>query len=91
MAKTYLDIQNSAYTVGNIMDWTNALTRLSGVPVDITEVYDSYDKAVEYAATNPVAYEGQLITVTENGDTTVYVITPAVQGTHVVGEGEDAV
>ena len=91
MAKTYLDIQNSAYTVGNIMDWTNALTRLSGVPVDITEVYDSYDKAVEYAATNPVAYEGQLITVTENGDTTVYVITPAVQGTHVVGEGEAAV
>lgn len=91
MAKTYLDIQNSAYTVGNIMDWTNALTRLSGVPVDITEVYDSYDKAVEYAATNPVAYEGQLITVTEAGDTTVYVITPAVQGTHVVGEGEEAV
>ena len=91
MAKTYLDIQNSAYTVGNIMDWTNALTRLSGVPVDITEVYDSYDKAVEYAATNPVAYEGQLITVTENGDTTVYVITPAVQGTHIVGEGDEAV
>jgi len=91
MAKTYLDIQNSAYKVGNIMDWTNALTRLSGVPVDITEVYDSYDKAVEYAATNPVAYEGQLITVTEAGDTTVYVITPAVQGTHVVGEGEEAV
>jgi hypothetical protein len=58
MAKSYLDIQNSAYTVGNIMDWTNALTRLSGVPVDITEVYDSFDKAVVYAATNPVAYEG---------------------------------
>lgn len=91
MAKNYLDIQNSAYNVGNIMDWTNALTRLSGVPVDITEVYDSYDKAVEYAAVNPVAYEGQLITVTENGDTTVYVITPAVQGTHTVGEGEEAV
>lgn len=91
MAKTYLDIQNSAYKVGNIMDWTNALTRLSGVPVDITEVYNSYDKAVEYAATNPVAYEGQLITVTENGDTTVYVITPAVQGKYTVGEGEAAV
>jgi hypothetical protein len=91
MAKTYLDIQNSAYKVGNIMDWTNALTRLSGVPVDITEVYDSYDKAVEYAATNPVAYEGQVISVTENGKTTVYVITPTVFGTHTVGEGDDAV
>jgi len=91
MAKSYLDIQNSAYKVGNIMDWTNALTRLSGVPVDITEVYDSFDKAVVYAATNPVAYEGQLITVTENGDTTVYVITPSEQGTHKVIEKVDNV
>lgn len=95
MAKTYLDIQNSAYKVGNIMDWTNALTRLSGVPVDITEVYNSYNAAVEYAATNPVAYEGQIITVTENGITTVYVITPenlgTVEVTRTVGEGDEAV
>ena len=90
MAKSYLDIQNSI-KAGNIMDWTNALTRLSGVPVDVTEVYDSYAKAVEYAAINPVAYEGQVISVTAEGDTTVYVITPAPQGKYLVGEGDSAV
>jgi hypothetical protein len=90
MAKSYLDIQNSAYTVGNIMDWTNALTRLSGVPVDITSVYGSYKDAVIYAAENAVAYEGQVISVTENGIATIYVVTPENLGTYTVGEGEAA-
>lgn len=87
MAKTYDQIQN-AVKAGNIMDWTNALQRKMGVPVDITEVYNSYNEAVKYAADNPVAYQGQIITVTENGDTTAYVITPAVQGQLTVEEVE---
>ncbi len=87
MAKNFEQINQSAYVTGNIMDWTNALTRLSGVPLDITEVYNSYADAVNYAATNPVAYEGQLIAVTENGDTTVYVITPKSQGTYNIDVG----
>ena len=90
MAKTYSEVINSAYTVGNIMDWTNALTRLSGVPLDISELYNSYDKAVVYAASNPVAYEGQVITVIENNDATVYVITPNSQGAHTITDGDDA-
>lgn len=90
MAKTYSEVINSAYTVGNIMDWTNALTRLSGVPLDISELYNSYDKAVVYAASNPVAYEGQVITVIENNDATVYVITPNSQGAHTIADGDDA-
>lgn len=90
MAKTFLDIQNSV-KAGNVMDWTNALQRKMGVPVDLTGVYDSYEKAVIYAANDPVAYEGQFIGVTENGDTTAYIITPANQGAYTVGEGEEAV
>lgn len=90
MAKTFLDIQNSV-KAGNVMDWTNALQRKMGVPVDLTGVYDSYEKAVIYAANDPVAYEGQFIGVTENGDTTAYIITPANQGTYTVGEGKEAV
>lgn len=90
MAKNYVDIQNSV-KAGNVMDWTNALQRKMGVPVDLTGVYDSYEKAVIYAANDPVAYEGQFIGVTENGDTTAYIITPANQGTYTVGEGKEAV
>lgn len=90
MAKSYLDIQNSAYVTGNIMDWSNALTRLSGVPVDITSVYGSYEDAVIYAAENAVAYEGQVISVTENNIATIYVVTPENLGTYTKGEGETA-
>lgn len=90
MAKNYVDIQN-AVKAGNIMDWTNALQRKMGVPVDITEVYNSYNEAVKYAATDPVAYESQIVGVTENGDSTAYIITPKKQGEITIGEGDDAV
>ena len=84
MAKNYSDIYTSVYDKGNSMSFGNAMLRGNGVPLDITEVYDSYESAVLYAANNAVAYEGQLLAVTENGDTTVYVITPSVQGTITV-------
>lgn len=81
MAKSYADIHDSVYITGNKMGWTNSLLRSNGIPIDITDIYDSYNSAVQYAAANPVAYEGQVIAVTENGDTSVYVITPKKQGT----------
>lgn len=89
MAKNYSEIFKSVYTDGNSMSFGNAMLRGNGVPLDITEVYDSFAAAVEYAARNPVAYEGQLLSVTENGDTTVYVITPAVQGTYFIDPDKD--
>ena len=90
MAKNYSEVYSAVYTKGNSMSFGNAMLRGNGVPLDITEVYDSYNKAVLYAAENAVAYEGQLLAVTENGDTTVYVITPALQETisiDVAGDG----
>lgn len=86
MAKNYQDIYNSVYVTGNKMDWTNAMIRGNGIPLDIYSVFDEYNKAVKFAATNAVAYEGQILAVTENGDTTVYVITPAKQGTITIDE-----
>ena len=91
MPKNYSEIYTSVYTTGNSMSFGNTMLRGNGIPLDITEVYDSFDKAVIYAATNAVAYEGQILAVTENGDTTAYIITPANQGKHSVGEGEEAV
>ena len=88
MAKNYQDIYNSVYVTGNKMDWTNAMIRGNGIPLDIYSVFDSYEDAVIFAATNAVAYEGQVLAVTENGDTTVYVITPALQGKITIDEVE---
>jgi hypothetical protein len=76
MAKTYQDIQNSVFTAGNKMDWTNAMIRSNGIPLDIYSVFSSKADAIEFATNNPVAYEGQILAVTENGETIVYVIAP---------------
>ena len=84
MPKNYNQIYTSVYTTGNSMSFGNTMLRGNGIPLDITEVYDKFDNAVIYAATNAVAYEGQIVAVTENGDTTAYIITPAVQGKHSV-------
>jgi hypothetical protein len=88
MAKNYQDIYNSVFTIGNKMDFTNTIIRGNGIPLDIYSVFDSYNKAVIFAASNAVAYEGEILAVTENGDTTVYVITPAKQGTIIIDENE---
>lgn len=91
MAKNYSEVYSAVYTKGNSMSFGNAMLRGNGVPLDITEVYDSYNKAVLYAAENAVAYEGQLLAVTENGDTTVYVITPKLQGNVAIDVAGDGV
>ena len=88
MAKNYNQIYEAVYTKGNKMDFGNSIIRGNGVPLDITSVYDSFDKAIIYAATDPVAYEGQLVAVTENNETIVYVISPAVQDTKTIEEVE---
>ena len=91
MAKNYQDIYKSVYTTGNKMDWSNAMIRGNGIPLDIYSVFDSYNAAVTFAAKNAVAYEGEVLAVTENGDTTVYVITPKLQGTVLIDEVETQV
>ena len=76
MAKNYQEIIESVYTTGNKMDFSNSIIRGNGIPLDITEVYNSYKPALEYALNSPVAYEGQIIAVTENNKSTAYIITP---------------
>ena len=88
MAKNYEQIYEAVYTKGNKMDFGNSIIRGNGVPLDITSVYDSFDSAVVYAATNPVAYEGQVVAVTENNETIVYVISPVSQEKKMIDEVE---
>ena len=74
MAKNYNDIYTTVYTKGNKMDFGNSMIRGNGIPLDITAVYNSLSAAEAYVNSNPVAYEGQVLAVTENNDTVVYVI-----------------
>lgn len=85
MAKNYNDIYTAVYTKGNKMDFGNSMIRGNAIPLDITAVYNSYSAAQAYVNSNPVAYEGQVLAVTENNDTVVYVIAArlATDGTTV--------
>lgn len=49
--------------------------RSNPLPLDKYSVFQSKEKAVEYATTNAVAYPGQVIAVVENGEMIVYVLT----------------
>ncbi|MBO5424042.1 MAG: hypothetical protein J6A25_00845 [Lachnospiraceae bacterium] len=79
MAKNYSQIYKSVYTDKNKMDFGNSMIRGNGIPLDITEVWDDLDKAKEYAASNPVAYQGQIIAVITETDAQAYIITPVKQ------------
>lgn len=91
MPKNYNDIYKSVFETGNKMDFTNSIIRGNGIPLDIYSVFNSFEAAVDYAANKAVAYEGQILAVTENGDTTVYVITPASQGTTTINDVETTI
>ena len=88
MPKKYSEIYASVHTNKNKMDFSNSMIRGNGIPLDITEVYDSLNAAIKYAATDPVAYEGQLLAVTENNDTNVYVIGSVSQGTVEIDDAQ---
>ena len=62
MARIYGEIGASA-----LMTFDKSFSRSNGQPLDSTEVFYDYDKAVAYAATD-VAYVGQKIVVVETKD-----------------------
>ena len=83
MSVKYENIINSIES-GNKMDWTNALNRLQPVPVDITSIFRTYNDAVIYAASNPVAYQTQIVGVAENDSAYIITGTPYPNATNVV-------
>ena len=86
MAKLYGEIASSA-----LMTFDKSFARANGQPLDSTEVYYSYDSAVEYAS-GAGAYIGQKIVVIEDGVITHYSIedtngTLKELGAKPVGDG----
>lgn len=80
---TYEQIQH-VVAQGNKMGLSNTIMRDYGIPLDHTSVQPSYIEAVKYAATSPLAYVGQLITV----GSIVYVLTEESQGKHLIDGNE---
>lgn len=85
MANKYNDIL-TLVNAGNNMGLSNTIKRDYGIPLDFTSVQETYDAAVIYAATSTLAYVGQTVAVGGK----LYIISDTANGTHTVGEGEDA-
>jgi hypothetical protein len=78
MANNYTQIK-ALVDAGNKMGLSNTITRDYGMPLDISEIYDSFEAAKKYAGESPVAYVGQIIAVITNTDAEAYIISPQVQ------------
>ena len=72
MAKFNLHTYTDADGIGFPLNFR----RGNGHPLDQSELYDSYEAAVEYATNDPVAYVGQVITVLEFSDSDTGRTTP---------------
>lgn len=72
MAKFNLHTYTDADGIGFPLNFR----RGNGHPLDQSELYDSYDAAVEYATNDPVAYVGQVITVLEFSESDTEHTTP---------------
>ena len=72
MAKFNLHTYTDADGIGFPLNFR----RGNGHPLDQSELYDSYEAAVEYATNDPVAYVGQIITVLEFSESDTEHTTP---------------
>jgi len=57
----------------NFISAVRGYLRLGNFALDASSVYESYDSAAEYAATNPTAYPGQLVAVVNEIDRKVTI------------------
>ena len=70
------------------MEFPMAFSRQDSFPLDKTSVYGSLEAAQTYAQTNPTAYVGQVISVVENGTSTIYQIKDAAGTLEPMGTGD---
>lgn len=63
----------------NLLVWVKAMSRGQALPLDASEIYDSYDAAVTYAS-SPIAYAGQTIKALVGDKYVSYVLQPSDSG-----------
>lgn len=63
----------------NLLVWVKAMSRGQNLPLDASEIYDSYESAVAYTQ-SPIAYAGQTIKALVNDKYVSYVLQPSESG-----------
>lgn len=63
----------------NLLVWVKAMSRGQNLPLDASEIYDSYDSAIAYTQ-SPIAYAGQTIKALVNGKYVSYVLQTSESG-----------
>ena len=56
-----------------ITEYPNTFKRQGSFPLDKYSVFNSLTDATEYAESNKIAYEGQIISVVENDSVNAYI------------------
>lgn len=78
MASTYNDIQNRTAGGKNTLSWSNTQARQAAFPLEKYSIFPDLATAQDYANGQGeyanLAYEGQVITVTEDGKQVAYII-----------------
>ena len=72
----------------SFMEFPLSMTRQGAFPLDKSSVFASMNDAQTYAQTNPTAYVGQVISVVENGTSTIYQIKDAAGTLEPMGTGD---
>ena len=82
-----IDPMTGTGTYKNRMGLSNTITRDNGIPLDISSIHETYNDAVVYAATNAIAYVGQVISAAGE----VYIVTEEPQGTVKIDTYRDSI
>lgn len=62
-----------------VSEYPNTFKRQANFPLDQSSVFYSYTEAEEYAKSNPIAYNGQIIAVSTDDSIGVYVLYPSTK------------
>lgn len=61
-----------------------AYARGNAIPLDASSTYETYEEAVAYAASDPTAYEGQMISAKVDGKPKGYILEANPSGSGFV-------
>lgn len=62
-----------------VTEYPNTFKRQGAFPLDKFSVFSSLSSAIEYAKSNSIAYEGQIISVVENDTVTAYTLKKSAE------------
>ena len=61
--------------ITNLTEYPNSFKRQGAFPLERYSLFNTYDEAVAYASSNPIAYVGQMLVVADESSVTGYIIS----------------